>query len=47
MGLGDLERRFLFEEAWGQVVSTSQAISVPLIVVAVVMLLRGRRAALA
>ena len=39
----DLERRFLFEEAWGQVLSTSQAISVPLILLAAGMLLLGRR----
>lgn len=41
----DLTRRFLFEEAWGQVLSTSQAISVPLVLLAAVMLVRGRRAA--
>lgn len=39
----DLGRRFVFEASWGQVLSTSQAISVPLVLLALVMLVRGRR----
>jgi len=38
----DLGRNFLFEESWGQVISTSQAISVPMIALGFVVLLRGR-----
>ncbi len=41
----DLERRFLLEASWGQVVSTSQAISIPLILLAIAMLVRGARIA--
>lgn len=39
----DLERRFLFEASWGQILSTSQAISVPMVLLALVMLVRLSR----
>jgi prolipoprotein diacylglyceryltransferase len=40
----DLGRNFLFEESWGQLLSTSQAISIPIVLVGTVLLLRGRNA---
>lgn len=43
----DLGRNFLFEESWGQVVSTSQAISIPMLLLGAALLLRGRRQAAA
>ncbi len=38
----DLGRRFVLEESWGQVLSTSQAISIPMVLLAIAMLVRGR-----
>jgi len=38
----DVGRNFLFEEAWGQVLSTSQAISIPLVILGLALLFRGR-----
>jgi phosphatidylglycerol:prolipoprotein diacylglycerol transferase len=38
----DLGRNFLFEESWGQLLSTSQAISVPIVLLGAILLLRGR-----
>jgi len=41
----DLGRNFLFEESWGQLISTSQAISVPMVLIGGALLLRGSRRA--
>lgn len=40
----DVGRKFLFEAQWGELVSTSQGISVPMILLGVYLLARGRRA---
>ena len=39
----DLGRNFLFKESWGELISTSQAISVPMVALGVFLILRGRR----
>ena len=39
----DLGRNFLFEESWGQLISTSQAISIPMIIIGLRLVLRARR----
>jgi phosphatidylglycerol:prolipoprotein diacylglycerol transferase len=43
----DVERGFLLESVLGRAVSTSQAISIPLVATGLVILLRGRRSAVA
>lgn len=39
----DLGRNFLFKESWGELISTSQAISVPMVLLGIFLLVRGQR----